>query len=71
MKLFYYLRSINSFKLFLWLALISTVASVPTSVLVQNSELASNAQQNHQNSNKNFNTNSNTNNNNVMTKGKF
>ncbi|XP_023298938.2 uncharacterized protein LOC111681402 isoform X1 [Lucilia cuprina] len=64
MKLYFYLRSINSFKLFLWLALIATVASVPTSVLVQNSELASNAQQNHADSNKNHN------NNNVMTKVK-
>ncbi|KAM7353489.1 uncharacterized protein ACRADG_005532 [Cochliomyia hominivorax] len=73
MKLFIYLRSINSLKLFWCLALISTVASVPTSVLVQNSELASSAQQNHQNSNKNFNSNNNNNNNNinnVMTKVK-
>ncbi|XP_073827583.1 uncharacterized protein isoform X2 [Musca autumnalis] len=42
-------------RLYLALALIATVASVPTSVLVQNSELASNAQQNHQNSQKIFN----------------
>lgn len=67
MKLYFYLRAINSLKLFIWLALIATVASVPTSVLVQNSELASNAQQSHQNNNKNFNNNIN---NNVLAKGK-
>ncbi|XP_058977175.1 uncharacterized protein LOC101894516 isoform X2 [Musca domestica] len=42
-------------RLYLALALIATVASVPTSVLVQNSELASNAQQNRQNSQKLYN----------------
>ncbi|TMW54901.1 hypothetical protein DOY81_000134 [Sarcophaga bullata] len=67
MKLYFYLRAIYSLKLFVWLALIATVASVPTSVLVQNSELASNAQQSHQNNNKNFNNN---NNNNVLAKVK-
>ncbi|XP_075153732.1 uncharacterized protein LOC142227205 isoform X2 [Haematobia irritans] len=45
-----------SLRLYLALTLIATVASVPTSVLVQNSELASNAQQNHaKNSNKIYN----------------
>lgn len=48
-----------SLRLYLALALIATVASVPTSVLVQNSELANananNNQQNRQNSQKIFN----------------
>ncbi|XP_059221839.1 uncharacterized protein LOC106087607 isoform X1 [Stomoxys calcitrans] len=55
-QLLEFVRADFSLRLYLALALIATVASVPTSVLVQNSELASNAQQNHpKNSNKIFN----------------
>lgn len=60
---------VNSLRLFLSLALIATVASVPTSVLVQNSELASNAQQNRQNSNQIYNGISSSSSN--INKGKF